>query len=280
MSGILPFARVQNPVWTSVAREIHAAIWDRFGLEIVQGRVREWAATWKDKAKAFAIEQEEENELHKHDADWCSDWNPLLPALPLPPSNESISLAEKWASLAAIQDVFGFTGDKVLPWPLPEDDHDLVAFTEWFKGDAGAYQLLLRRASELPESYAETVRHWLDYVKKHTHVTELGRAPEDVLPGKPLTTPEADASTSGNSLEKCEPAERKAYYSFKLAEAKKERRLEDREAYDLLVDEDWTEHLTGELADYKLPTFATWARQLRTARKATNERKYTPRTHK
>lgn len=82
------------------------------------------------------------------------------------------------------------------------------------------------------------------------------------------------------SLEACEPAERKAYYSFKLAEAVAERRLEDREAYDLLIDGDLSEHFTGELADYKPPSFATWARQLRTTRKATNERKYTPRTHR
>jgi hypothetical protein len=179
MSGILHFACVQNLVWTPVAREIHSAIWDRVGLEIVQGRVREWATTWNDKAKAFAIEQEKHNEIRKNDADWCSDWYPVFPAMPLPPSNESISIAEKWASLAAIHDVFGFTGDKVLPWPLPKDDHDLVAYTEWLKGDAGAYQLLLRRANELPESYAETVRYWLEYVKKHTHIAKAGGTPED-----------------------------------------------------------------------------------------------------
>ncbi len=254
MLGILPFACFQNPVWTPVAREIHAAIWDRVGLEIVQGRVREWATTWNDKAKAFAIEQEKKNELRKNDPDWCSDWFPVLPAVPLPPSNESISIAEKWASLAAIHDVFGFTGDKVLPWPLPKDDHDLVAYSEWLKGDAGAYQLLLRRANELPDCYAETVRHWL--------------------------TPAADPTTPEFSLEKCTPSERKSYFSFKWAEAKKEQRLQDREAYELLVEEDFTDPFTGELVDYKLPTFATWARQLRTARKAANERKYTPRTHK
>jgi hypothetical protein len=86
------------------------------------------------------------------------------------------------------------------------------------------------------------------------------------------------------SLEQCKPSERQAYYSYKLAEARAERRLEDREAYDLLdellADEDSIEQFTGELTDYKLPSFGTWSRQLRTARRATNERKYTPRTHK
>lgn len=188
MLGILPFACVPNPVWTPVASEIHSAIWDLVGLEIVQGRVREWATTWNDKAKAFAIEQEKHNEIRKNDADWCSDWYPVFPAIPLPPSNESISIAEKWASLAAIQDVFGFTGDKVLPWPLPENDRDLVAYTEWLKGDAGAYQLLLRRAGELPESYAETVRHWLEYVKKHTHIAKAGGTPEDGRHGAGTTS--------------------------------------------------------------------------------------------
>ena len=92
--------------------------------------------------------------------------------------------------------------------------------------------------------------------------------------------PTHDSTTSKCSLEQCEPAERKAYYSFKLAEAEQGKRLEDRVAYDLLVNGDWSEQFTNELTDYELPAFATWARQLRTARKATNERKYTPRTHK
>ncbi len=83
------------------------------------------------------------------------------------------------------------------------------------------------------------------------------------------------------SLERCKPSERKAYYSFKLAEAKVGRRLEDREAWDLLQDNDWSESFAGELTDYEFPpTFGTWARQLRVARKAAGERKYTPRTHK
>ncbi len=84
-----------------------------------------------------------------------------------------------------------------------------------------------------------------------------------------------------NSLERCKPSARKAYYSFKLAEAKAARRLQDREAWDLLHENDWSESFTGELEDYQFPTlFDTWARQLREARNATNERKYTPRTRR
>jgi hypothetical protein len=105
--------------------------------------------------------------------------------------------------------------------------------------------------------------------------------PEGGLHGEP---PTPDPTTPKCTLEKCKPSELKAYYSYKLAEERAERRLEDREAYDLLdellADEDSIEQFTGELTDYKLPSFGTWSRQLRTARSATKERKYTPRTHK
>ncbi len=188
MSGILPFASIQNPVWTPLAREIHSTIWGWIGLEVVRGYVREWATTWNRKSKANEIEQEKQNELFKNEANWCSDWQPILPAVPLPPSSESISIVEKWASLAAIQDVFGFTGDKVLPWPLPKDDHDLVAYTEWLSGDARAYQLLLRRASELPESYADTLRDWLSSARKNPHIVVTSSLPKDERNGAVTTS--------------------------------------------------------------------------------------------
>ncbi len=89
-----------------------------------------------------------------------------------------------------------------------------------------------------------------------------------------------ETQNSAQSLESIKPSERQAYYSYKLAEAKAERRLEDQQAYDFLAENDLSEHFGGDLVDYQLPAFATWARQLRTARKATNERKYTPRTHR
>ena len=77
-----------------------------------------------------------------------------------------------------------------------------------------------------------------------------------------------------------EPAVRKAYLAFQYAESKVERALEDREGYDWLkensIDQDKGD--VGELADYTLPAFDTWSRQLREARKALGEQKYTPRT--
>ncbi len=82
-----------------------------------------------------------------------------------------------------------------------------------------------------------------------------------------------------NALHACKPSERQAYYSFLLAQAMTETRLEDREAWKILLERDWSEHFTNELAGYGLPEkYSTWSRQLRAARKATGEQKYTRRT--
>lgn len=80
------------------------------------------------------------------------------------------------------------------------------------------------------------------------------------------------------ALDKLTLACRQAYFAFLYAEAKKERRLEDREAYDWIREYGIDESDTfAELANYTPPAFDTWARYLRKARKATNERKYRPR---
>jgi len=73
-------------------------------------------------------------------------------------------------------------------------------------------------------------------------------------------------------------AVRRAYLSFLLAEARAEKRLEDRVAYDWLQDNEWGGSESGELEDYELPEFDTWSRYLRTARKELGEQKYTPRS--
>ncbi|EMI54683.1 hypothetical protein [Rhodopirellula sallentina] len=83
------------------------------------------------------------------------------------------------------------------------------------------------------------------------------------------------------ALDECKPCERKAYYSFLLAEAMSSSRLEDREAWEKLRENDWSEYFTNELVDYQVPSnYATWSRQLRAARKATGEQKYTRRTRR
>lgn len=193
MSSILPFASGPHPVWSPVANEIHAAIWDRVGLGKVQGFVREWASDWAARFKAAEPAQQETfarvRQSFHYPEDWTLNliadnlpydrqlkqardaiwtWQPELPTLPLPPSHSPRSLAEKWAALAAVHDVFNRTGDKVLPWPLPEDDQDLAAFTEWMRGEGGAYQALLRAASELRDAEADPVRRWLEDAKKAT----------------------------------------------------------------------------------------------------------------
>jgi hypothetical protein len=80
-------------------------------------------------------------------------------------------------------------------------------------------------------------------------------------------------------LRQLEPADRRAYLSFCLAEGKKGKRLEDRKAYEFLKEEVIFDDKgdLGELADYKLPAFDTWSRQLRNARNSLDEQKYTRR---
>ncbi len=95
--------------------------------------------------------------------------------------------------------------------------------------------------------------------------------------GGSTTTAEAGDGNRFDVLAKLEPATRKAYMSFTYAEAKAERRLQDRDAYDLL-EEQGIDVESGELTDYELPEFSNWSRYLRKARNATGEQKYTPRT--
>ena len=83
-------------------------------------------------------------------------------------------------------------------------------------------------------------------------------------------------------LDKMEPADRKAYFAFQYAATKLGRMpevLEDREAYEWLKENgiDQGKGDLGELADYKLPSLATWSKQVRNARKPLREQKYTRR---
>lgn len=82
-------------------------------------------------------------------------------------------------------------------------------------------------------------------------------------------------------LKQMESAVRKAYWSYQYAVTKVEKKeLEDREAYQLLEDEGIPADKgdLGELKGYELPLFDTWSRQLRNARKALGEQKYTARS--
>jgi hypothetical protein len=80
-------------------------------------------------------------------------------------------------------------------------------------------------------------------------------------------------------LKGLQPADRKAYLSFVYAESKVGKRLEDHEAHEWLTENgiDTDKGDLGELADYELPAFETWTRQIREARNALDEQKYTSR---
>ena len=110
MSSILPFACGPHPVWSPMANQIHAAIWDRVGLEIVQGFVREWASDWATRANASGAVRQQEfafaRQAFHYPEDWTlhlisenlSDdlrlkgalWDPSLPELPLPPTHRPL----------------------------------------------------------------------------------------------------------------------------------------------------------------------------------------------
>jgi hypothetical protein len=76
-----------------------------------------------------------------------------------------------------------------------------------------------------------------------------------------------------------EPHIRKAYFAFQYAQTMRERRLEDREAYDWLKEHDIDQDKgdVGELAEYKLPDFDNFRRYVSAARKPLGENKYTRR---
>jgi hypothetical protein len=101
------------------------------------------------------------------------------------------------------------------------------------------------------------------------------------MPGIDPRTPRAPGHTDQEKaaiLGGLAPAARKSYVAYLLAERRAGRKLQDREAYELLRDEDVLENAsTPELADYHLPTLDTWTRHLRTARKELGEQKNTPR---
>jgi hypothetical protein len=80
-------------------------------------------------------------------------------------------------------------------------------------------------------------------------------------------------------VQQMEPAVRLAYLAFCYAESKAEKSLQDLEALNLLREDGIAEGAgeRGELADYRLPAYATWARYLREARRLLGENKYTRR---
>jgi hypothetical protein len=90
---------------------------------------------------------------------------------------------------------------------------------------------------------------------------------------------EATGADREQLIQEMKPSVRLAYLAFAYAESKAGKRLEDREAHELLKEEGVPEGAgnRGELTDYHLPALVTWSRQLRDARNALGEQKYTRR---
>lgn len=110
-------------------------------------------------------------------------------------------------------------------------------------------------------------------------------APEVSLSIEPQTPPQPQAPDPDGKKEPAEilkslqPALRRAYLSYQLAETMEGNRLIDSAAYELLKEFDFSTETQNleDLGEYALPDYETWTRQLRFARKALGEQKYTPR---
>lgn len=82
------------------------------------------------------------------------------------------------------------------------------------------------------------------------------------------------------SFEDLMPSEQKAYLSFKLAESVNGCRMQNKPAWEWLLNNDWSEYTgkdPGLLDGYTPPSFVTWSRQMREARRVMKEQKYVPR---
>ena len=155
--------------------------------------------------------------------------------------------------------------------------------------------LLGQRARQFAEREAEAWVDSADPERRRKALATIGETAEEVLPLAVVdggegeegsgaeSTPAQPAIASGANreavLRELQPAVRKAYLACQYAESKAGKGLEDREAHKLLEDEGIPTDKgdLGELADYELPAFDTWSRQVRAARQPLGEQKYTPR---
>jgi len=121
-----------------------------------------------------------------------------------------------------------------------------------------------------------------DTLPDETAAEPSGRAGVEAVSESNGGKPDDDSTNRYEKLDGLTPSVRKAYFSFAYAEAVNEGRMEDKEAYEWLRENgiDASKGNAGELEDYDLPYFETWSRYLRKARKATGQRKYTPRRGK
>ncbi len=133
---------------------------------------------------------------------------------------------------------------------------------------------------------ADALREYLAY--RHYDVTPPadkekkaeGNGGGDSKQKNPPSPPDPAAARQA-ALEELRPADLKAYYSYGYAESKLGATT-DRQAYQWLKenglpDERELPELTESLADYKLPSLATWSKQIRNARAMLGEQKHTRR---
>jgi hypothetical protein len=109
--------------------------------------------------------------------------------------------------------------------------------------------------------------------ERHGFVTSVESAQSgDVAAG--VSVAQRD-DTRDERLSKLKPAERKAFFTYEIAAFSLESKVGDREAHDWLRENGLPDDKgnMGELADYELPAFDTWSRQLRAARKVLGEQK-------
>jgi len=211
MSRLLPVASGEHRVLTPLAHEIHEAVWDGVGLAKVQEFVAQWAGDYHKRSKAAQAAREKAQKECDRLQQVCDDavaagkdaaavgrevrraWPniPELPRLPLPPEHRVRSLAEKWAALAAVHDVF-YQGEKVLPWPEP-DDQDLVAGAAWLGSDARGYLALTERAGRLTDADARYVKRWLTEVAGGTPAVKPAESEQDQVTQDPEKTPVAES---------------------------------------------------------------------------------------
>jgi len=154
-------------VWSLLADKIHEAVWQRVGLEKVQGFVRQWAGDWNQqqesrqqaqddwRRKAKQLIEAASKRYEKQGEGFVVSPFPLEPApgstlpevrmvgVPYPPDLEWLipllhrkyDVPEQWAVMAAIHDYY-YPGEQISPWPREqfeqrlEDRNDLEQDSE------------------------------------------------------------------------------------------------------------------------------------------------------
>jgi hypothetical protein len=141
--------------------------------------------------------------------------------------------------------------------------------------------IVIDRISQRTRLLVTEIRTWpvrksLDWLDENWPVEPV----TEVTPGE--QTGGTDSTARQLPLDDLTKAETNAYLSFSYAELKAEKGLKDREAYDQLTEDGLPDDGgdLGSLADYDLPAFDTWTRQLRGARKKLGKQKNIPRAGK